>query len=104
MCCARHRGRSLDGIVGPGAVAPTQVCLGWLVGQVATQMGAVEAAAQALLGGGDVLIEDVVGAGYDGDGTPAPIAHDRGGGGIRGLEAPQKQLLSRGQHYGVVQG
>ena len=51
--------------------------LGWLVGQIAAQMGAPEAAAQALFGGGEVWLEDVVGTGRDGDGTPARIAHDR---------------------------
>ena len=40
-------------------------------------MGAAEAAARTLLGSGEVLLEDVVGAGHDGDGTPILSAHDR---------------------------
>ena len=48
----------------------------WLVGQVGVQMGAPEAAAQALRGGGEVVFEDILRAGRDVDGTPARIAHE----------------------------
>ena len=48
--------------------------LGRLIGQVATQMGAPEAAAQALLGARKVWFEDIVGAGCDGAGAAAGIA------------------------------
>ena len=67
----------------------------WLVGQVAAQMGAPEAAAQGLLGGGELLLEDVVGADHDGDGLAARIAHDR-------MTAQARAIaLQIGQHEGV---
>ena len=58
-------------------------------------MSAPEAAAQGLLGGGEVLLEDVVGAGRDGDGLATRIAHDR-------MTAQARAIaLQVGQHEGV---